>query len=58
MEGAVIPGDVYYIHFGNDEIRGTIELESGNYLLTLQFADGVHQISGEKMSALEEITVT
>ena len=35
MEGAVIPGDVNYIHFGDDEIRGTIELESGNYLLTL-----------------------
>ena len=33
----------HYIHFGDDEIRGTIELESGNYLLTLQFADSVHQ---------------
>ena len=48
MEGAVIPGDGNYIHFGDDEIRGTIELESGNYLLTLQFADGVHQISGKR----------
>jgi hypothetical protein len=57
MEGAVISGDVNYIHFGDDEIRGTIELESGNYLLTLQFADGLYQIVGEKMSALEEITV-
>ena len=57
MEGTVIPGDVNYIHFGDDEIIGTIELESGNYLLTLQFADGLHQIFGEKMSALEEITV-
>ena len=57
MEGAVISGNVNYIHFGDDEIRGTIELESGNYLLTLQFANGVHQIFGEKMSALEEITV-
>ena len=57
MDGAVIPGDVNYIHFGDGEIRGTIELESGNYLLTLQFVDDVHQISGEKMSALEEITV-
>ena len=53
----VLPGDVNYIHFGDDEIRGTIELESGNYLLTLQFADGLYQIVGEKMSALEEITV-
>ena len=31
MEGAVIPDDANYIHFGDDEIRGTIELESGNY---------------------------
>ena len=53
MEGAVIPGYVNYIHFGDDEIRGTIESETGNYLVTLQFADGVHQIFGEKMSALE-----
>ena len=57
MEVAVILGDVNHIHFGDDEIRGTIESESGNYLVTLQFADGVHQIFGEKMSALEEITV-
>ena len=32
MEGAVIPGDVNYIHFGDDGVRGTIELEPGNYL--------------------------
>ena len=57
MELAVMPGDVNQIHFGDDEIRGTIESESGNYLLTLQFVDGEHQIFGEKMSALEEITV-
>ena len=57
MEVAVIPGDVNHIHFSDDEIRGTIESESGNYLSTLQFADGVNQIFGEKMSALEEITV-
>ena len=57
MEGAVIPSDVNHIHFGDDEIRGTIELEPGSYLLTLQFADGVHRSFGEKMSALVEITV-
>ena len=33
MERAVILGDINYINFGDDEIRGTIELESGNYLL-------------------------
>ena len=57
MERMVILGDINYIHFGDDEIRGTIELESGNYLLTLQLADSVHQIFGEKTSALEEIAV-
>ena len=53
MEGVVIPSDVNHIHFGDAETRGAIEFESGSYLLTLQFADGVHQIFGEKMSALE-----
>jgi len=57
MERAVILGDINYIRCGDDEIRGTIELESGNYLLTLQFADGTHRSFGEKMSESVEITV-
>ena len=57
MEGAVISGDVNYIHFGDDEIRGTIELDSGNYLLTLQFVHGRHRSFGEKLSESVEITV-
>ena len=57
MEGVVIPIDVNHIHFGNGEKRGTIELEPGSYLLTLQFADGTHRSFGEKMSASVEITV-
>ena len=42
MKGVVIPSDVNHIHFGNGETKGTIELEPGSYLLTLQFADGKH----------------
>ena len=57
MEGVVIPSDGNHIHFGNGETRGTIELEPGSYLLTLQFADGTHRSFGEKMSASVEITV-
>ena len=57
MEGVVIPSDVNHIHFVNGETKGTIELEPGSYLLTLQFADGAHQSFGEKMSASVEITV-
>ena len=57
MEGVVIPSDVNHIHFGNGETRGTIELEPGSYLLTLQFADGTHRSFGEKMSESVEITV-
>ena len=57
MEGVVIPSDVNHIHFGNGETRGTIELEPGSYVLTLQFADGANQSFGEKMSASVEITV-
>ena len=57
MKGVVIPGDVNHIHFGNGETKGTIELEPGSYLLTLQFADGTHRSFGEKMSESVEITV-
>ena len=57
MEGVVIPSDINHIHFGNGETRGTIELEPGSYLLTLQFADGKHRSFGEKMSAFMEIIV-
>ena len=56
-EGVVIPSDVNHMHFGNGETRGTIELEPGSNLLTLQFADGTHRSFGEKMSASVEITV-
>ena len=57
MKAVGIPSDVNHIHFGNGEKRGTIELEPGSYLLTLQFADGKHRSFGEKMSASVEITV-
>ena len=39
LEDVVIPSDVKHIHFGNGETSGTIELDLGGYLLTLQFAD-------------------
>ena len=57
MEGVVIPSDVNHIHLGNGESRGAIELESGSYLLTLQFADGTHRSFGEKMGTSVEINV-
>ena len=57
IKGVVIPRDVNYIDFGNSETQGTIELEAGSYLLTLQFADGTHRSFGEKMSESVEITV-
>ena len=57
IKGVVIPRDVNHIDFGNGETQGTIELEAGSYLLTLQFADGTHRSFGEKMSESGEITV-
>ena len=57
MEGAVILTDGNHIHFGNGETRGTIELESGSYLLTLQFADSTHQSFREKMNVFVGINV-
>jgi len=57
MEGVIIPKNVNHMHFGNGETRGTIEVEAGSYLLTLQFSDGIHRSFGEKMSESVEITV-
>lgn len=49
-EGQVVPTDPMHIHYGLGQTSDTIELEPGEYTLTLQFADGVHQSYGEPLS--------
>ncbi len=55
--GEVVPMDENNIHFGDGSTQTTLELEPGEYSLTLQFADGLHQSYGEPMSATITISV-
>ncbi|MEP2026464.1 MAG: DUF4399 domain-containing protein [Reichenbachiella sp.] len=56
-EGTVIPMSDSTIHYGKGQTDTTIELEPGEYTLSLQFADGVHSSYGEKMAASITVVV-
>lgn len=55
--GTVVGADATHIHFGKGQEETELELEPGEYTLTLQFADGFHRSYGEKMSTTIKITV-
>lgn len=56
--GEVIPaGDSTKLHFGKGQTSTEVNLEPGDYKLTMQFANGVHMSYGEKMSAAINVTV-
>lgn len=57
VDGDVVPADAKHIHFGAGQTNCRLELDTGNYSLTLQFADGFHQSYGEKMSKTIHVTV-
>lgn len=50
QSGQVIPADERHIHFGKGQTETSLNLPSGEYELTLQFANGLHQSYGEEMS--------
>ncbi len=52
-----MPANAQHIHFGGGQIETTLDLDAGNYSLTLQFADGLHQSYGEGMSKTINVTV-
>ena len=56
-DGQIIPVDKQHMHFGGGQIETKLDLEAGNYSLTLQFADGMHQSYGQKMSKTINVTV-
>ena len=56
-DGDIVPANAQHIHFGLGQIETTLDLEEGNYSLTLQFADGMHQSYGEAMSKTINVTV-
>lgn len=55
--GETIPADEIHIHYGQAQTEADLELEPGDYELTLQFANGFHQSYGKQMSAKVNITV-
>ncbi|UXX80204.1 DUF4399 domain-containing protein [Reichenbachiella carrageenanivorans] len=56
-EGEVIPMSDSTIHYGKGQTDTTLELEPGEYTLSLQFANGVHASYGEKMATSITVTV-
>lgn len=56
-EGKVIPASDSTIHFGKGQTDTSLELAPGEYIITLQFADGVHSSYGESMATSIKITV-
>ena len=53
----VIPADENHIHYGKGQTEAELKLAPGKYKLTLQFADGAHRSSGQKLSQTINITV-
>ena len=47
-EGAVIPNDNNHKHFGGGETQTELTLSPGSFVITLQFAYGLHQSYGKK----------
>ena len=56
--GVVIPMDDKNLHYGDAQTEAELELEPGEYTLTMQYGNGHHQSYGEPMSAQVTITVT
>jgi len=52
-----IPDDDIHRHYGAGQTEAELELEAGNYCLTLQFADGLHRSYGEELSKTINIVV-
>jgi hypothetical protein len=56
--GEAIPADDVHIHYGKGQTRASLDLEPGEYTLTMQFADGLHRSYGPTASATARVTVT
>jgi len=48
--GEIIPMDETHLHYGKGDTLTDLNLSSGEYTLTLQFANGLHMSYGEQFS--------
>ena len=55
--GVIVPADETHIHFGGGQTETELTLEPGEYMITMQFANGIHQSYGEQMSATITVIV-
>ena len=53
----IVPADDMNIHYGAGQTETELNLEPGEYTLTMQFADGIHRSYGEKFAATITVTV-
>jgi hypothetical protein len=56
--GMVVPKDETHIHYGKGQTEASVELTPGEYTLTMQFANFLHQSYGETGATSIQITVT
>ncbi len=55
--GGTVPADSVNIHYGGGQTSDSLDLNPGNYSLTMQFADGYHRSYGEQMSSTINVVV-
>lgn len=55
--GGTVPADSVNIHYGKGQTSDSLDLNAGNYRLTMQFADGFHRSYGEALSSSIDIVV-
>ncbi|MQA19603.1 DUF4399 domain-containing protein [Rugamonas sp. FT103W] len=55
--GEVVPADEHHIHFGKGQTETEVKLAPGTYVLSMQFANGLHQSYGPGMAKDIKITV-
>ena len=56
-KGKVVPADEKHLHFGKGQTETSVSLAPGDYTLTLQFANGVHESYGPALSNTIHIKV-
>jgi len=56
-KGSVIPMSDSTLHYGQGQTDTALDLPPGEYVLSLQFADGVHASYGQEMSSSIKIKV-
>jgi hypothetical protein len=55
--GESVPFDDQHLHFGKGQTEAEVKLPPGNYVLTMQFANGAHQSYGAPLAKSIKVTV-